>query len=130
RQLAPRHPALARRAPSTTVAENAPRVLVVDDSEVNRRVAERILARLGYRTQSGDSGLVAVNLLGLGPYAAVLMDCRMPDMDGFAATAEIRLDEQGRRRTPIIAMTANAQRGERELCLAAGMDDYLTKPLQ
>jgi CheY-like chemotaxis protein len=105
-------------------------VLVVDDSEVNRRVAERMLARLGYRTQSAESGLVALNLLSLGRYAAVLMDCRMPDMDGFTATAEIRLEEEGLRRTPIIAMTANAQRGDRERCLAAGMDDYLPKPLQ
>jgi len=105
-------------------------VLVVDDSVVNRRVAERMLARLGYRTASGDSGLVAVNLLAVGSYAAVLMDCRMPDMDGFTATAEIRREEGGARRTPIIAMTANAQRGDRERCLAAGMDDYLPKPVQ
>jgi PAS domain S-box-containing protein len=120
----------ARSAASSSVAENAPRVLVVDDSVVNRRVAERMLARLGYRTASGDSGLVAVNLLAIGPYAAVLMDCRMPDMDGFTATAEIRREEGARRRTPIIAMTANAQRGDRERCLAAGMDDYLPKPVQ
>jgi two-component system sensor histidine kinase/response regulator len=130
RRLDSRKPPAAHSAPSTQVAENAPRVLVVDDSVVNRRVAERMLARLGYRTASGDSGLVAVNLLALGSYAAVLMDCRMPDMDGFTATAEIRREEGGIRRTPIIAMTANAQRGDRERCLAAGMDDYLPKPVQ
>jgi two-component system sensor histidine kinase/response regulator len=117
-------------APSRPVAEDAPRVLVVDDSDVNRRVAERMLARLGYRSESSASGLVALNLLALSPYAAVLMDCRMPDMDGFTATAEIRREERGVERTPIIAMTANAQHGERERCLAAGMDDYLPKPLQ
>jgi len=105
-------------------------VLVVDDSEVNRRVAERMLHRLGYRTESGDSGMVALNLLAVGQYAAVLMDCRMPDMDGFTATAEIRREEGGSRHTPIIAMTANSQRGDRERCLAAGMDDYLPKPVQ
>jgi two-component system, sensor histidine kinase and response regulator len=130
RRLAAKKPAVARLAPSRPVAKNAPRVLVVDDSEVNRRVAERMLARLGYRTESGDSGMVALNLLAVGQYAAVLMDCRMPDMDGFTATAEIRREERGLRRTPIIAMTANSQRGDRERCLAAGMDDYLQKPVQ
>jgi two-component system sensor histidine kinase/response regulator len=121
----------AQRAGSTTlVAQDAPRVLVIDDSEVNRRVAARMLGRLGYRTESGDSGMVAINLLALGRYAAVLMDCRMPEMDGFTATAEIRREESGIRRTPIIAMTANAEHGSRKLCVAAGMDDYLSKPVQ
>jgi CheY-like chemotaxis protein len=129
-RLAAQKPLVVRAALSTPVSDTAPCVLVVDDSVVNRRVAERMLARLGYRTASGDSGLVAVNLLARGSYAAVLMDCRMPDMDGFTATAEIRREEGGARRTPIIAMTANAQRGDRERCLAAGMDDYLPKPVQ
>jgi PAS domain S-box-containing protein len=120
----------ARSAVSRPVAANAPRVLIVDDSEVNRRVAERMLARLGYRTESAESGLVAISLFALGPYAAVLMDCRMPDMDGFTATAEIRREERSPLRTPIIAMTANVQPADRERCLAAGMDDYLPKPLQ
>ena len=129
-RLASKKPPAAGSTPSKPVAANAPRVLVIDDSEVNRRVAERMLARLGYRTESGDSGLVAINLLALGTYAAVLMDCRMPDMDGFSATAEIRREEGDLRRTPIIAMTANAERGDRERCLAAGMDGYLAKPVQ
>jgi CheY-like chemotaxis protein len=89
-----------------------------------------MLHRLGYRTDSGDSGMVALNLMATGQYAAILMDCRMPDMDGLEATAEIRREERGLRRTPIIAMTANSQKGDRERCLAAGMDDYLPKPVQ
>ena len=68
-------------------------MLVVDDVEVNRRVAERMLARLGYRSQTADSGLAALEILTRTECAAVLMDCRMPDMDGFAATAEIRRRE-------------------------------------
>jgi two-component system, sensor histidine kinase and response regulator len=130
RKITSRESRVPRAASTTLVAHDAPRVLVIDDSEVNRRVAERMLSRLGYRTENGDSGLVAINLLALGRYAAVLMDCRMPDMDGFTATAEIRREESGIRRTPIIAMTANAEHGSRKLCAAAGMDDYLSKPVQ
>jgi two-component system, sensor histidine kinase and response regulator len=115
---------------SGPVANDAPRVLVVDDSEVNRRVAELMLARLGYRSMSAQGGLAALDSLARSACDAILMDCSMPDMDGFAVTAEIRSREANTRRTPIIAMTANANSNDRDDCLKAGMDDYLAKPVE
>jgi len=105
-------------------------VVVVDDVEVNRRVAQRMLARLGYRTEAADGGLAALEVIERTGCAAVLMDCRMPDMDGLAATVEIRRREGDRRHTAIIAMTAHAQNSDRERCLSQGMDDYMSKPVE
>lgn len=106
-------------------------VLVVEDTQMNQLVARRALERLGYRVTVADSGLAALELLARFDYAVVLMDCRMPDMDGFEVTRRIRLHEaaNAQRRTPVIALTANAEEGDRESCLAAGMDDYLRKPI-
>jgi two-component system sensor histidine kinase/response regulator len=104
-------------------------VLVVDDGEVNQIVAAGILRNLGFDADVVDNGPDAVNAVEATAYVAVLMDVRMPGMDGFEATAEIRRREQDGRRTPIIALTAGVTEGERERCLAAGMDDYLTKPM-
>jgi len=104
-------------------------VLVVDDGEVNQIVAAGILRNLGFDADVVDNGPDAVNAVEATAYVAVLMDVRMPGMDGFEATAEIRRREQDGRRTPIIALTAGVTDGERERCLAAGMDDYLTKPM-
>lgn len=106
------------------------RVLVADDNAVNQRVAVRMLERLGLRTDVAANGLEAVRMLRTLPYDAVFMDCQMPEMDGFAATREIRRAERQGEHIPIIAMTAEALSGAREQCLAAGMDDYIAKPVR
>jgi signal transduction histidine kinase/CheY-like chemotaxis protein len=106
------------------------RVLVVDDNAANQKVALRMVERLGYRADVAASGGEAVSMLGKGHYDAVLMDCQMPEMDGYEASRQIRHNERGGRRVPIIAMTADAVPGERERCLGAGMDDYVSKPIK
>jgi CheY-like chemotaxis protein len=106
------------------------RLLVAEDNVVNQRIAVRVLERLGYVVDVVADGAQAVAACERERYAAVLMDCQMPDVDGFEATRRIRSLADDRLRTlPIIAMTANALAGDRERCLAAGMDDYLTKPI-
>jgi PAS domain S-box-containing protein len=105
-------------------------VLVVEDSRVTQAVAVRMLETCGFEAQIAENGREALQALTEQPYAAVLMDCRMPELDGYETTRAVRRREHGRRRTSIIAMTADSMQGDRERCLAAGMDEYLTKPLR
>jgi len=106
------------------------RVLIVEDNAANLKVAMRMVERLGYRADKAGNGVEAVRVLDRVNYDAVLMDCQMPEMDGYEATRQIRRHEKEGRHTPIIAMTASAMAGDRERCLAAGMDDYISKPIK
>ena len=126
-----------------TLAEigSAPRILVAEDNLINQKLTIRILEKLGYQSDVVENGQEALAALAGGSYALVLMDCQMPIVDGFEATKLLRQreatdqesaapDSYETRHIPIVALTANAMRGDRERCLAAGMDDYLTKPIR
>ncbi len=106
------------------------RVLVVDDNEVNRRVARAYLQRLGCEVDTVDGGAAAVERVRAGGLDLVFMDCQMPEVDGYEATGRIRQLAGEVSRVRIVAMTANAMQGDREKCLAAGMDDYVSKPIR
>jgi hypothetical protein len=114
---------------SAFVPARRPRILVVDDMETNRFLLEVFLQRHGFDPEIARGGGDAVRLALTKPYDAILMDLHMPDLDGFTATQRIRAAETRGRRTPIIALTAAISKGTREKCLAAGMDEHLTKPL-
>ncbi|NUQ62079.1 MAG: PAS domain S-box protein [Pirellulales bacterium] len=117
-------------APALAAPVAALRILVVEDNPANRKLAAYILQERGHHVEVAGSGQEAVALTEQNRYDAVLMDVQMPEMDGLQATAAIRDRETGGSRVPIIAMTAHAMQGDRERCLAAGMDGYLSKPVK
>jgi len=119
--------------PSRAAAEGPTlraRILLVEDQEINQIVARKTLERAGATVAVAGNGRIALARLAEESFDLVLMDCQMPEMDGFEATAQIRQTEAGTgRHLPIIAMTAHAMVEDRDRCLASGMDDYLTKPI-
>ncbi len=105
------------------------RILIVEDNHINQKLASMMPERLRYEADVAANGLEALDALRREPYELILMDVQMPEMDGFEATERIREESPSRWQPYIIAMTANALEGDREQCLAAGMDDYLSKPV-
>jgi two-component system, sensor histidine kinase and response regulator len=115
--------------PSSLAENPAPRLLLVEDNAVNQLVASRMLQRLGFTVEFATDGQKAVDMVAANRYDLVFMDCQMPVMDGYQATEQIRRTEPPGRHVVIVAMTANAMQTDRERCLDAGMDDYVSKPI-
>jgi len=132
RETARREPARAA-APKidATLAERHPlRILLAEDNVVNQKLALRLLQQMGYRADLASNGIEAVESVERQAYDVVLMDVQMPELDGLEATRRITARWPAGQRPRIVAMTANAMAGDREMCLAAGMDDYITKPIR
>ncbi|MGA2470355.1 MAG: ATP-binding protein [Solirubrobacteraceae bacterium] len=129
-ESAPKPEAGGERDEDGKLSETAPLVLVAEDNPVNQMLAVRMLEKCGYRADVVGDGVEVLAAVAHGEYAAVLMDCQMPEMDGYEATREIRRRETPPAHMPIIAVTAHSMSGDRENCIAAGMDDYVSKPLR
>jgi CheY-like chemotaxis protein len=127
-------PADAHGAPAAIIApvQSCASILLVEDNPINQRLAMKLLERRGYGVVLAENGHQALEKIGEGSFDLILMDMQMPEMDGIEATQAIRALEtmMQRKRIPIVAMTANAMKGDRERCLQAGMDDYLPKPIK
>ena len=122
-------PMITRHALRAQRAQTRNRILLAEDNLVNQKVAVSLLEKLDYRVEVVADGRAAVAAWQTGNFDLILMDCQMPEMDGYEATREIRRLEEGKRHIPIVALTAHAMKGDEEKCRAAGMDDYLTKPI-
>ena len=129
RATRPRGP-LGERDRTGALVEGSPLILVAEDSQVNQLLAVRLLDQCGYRAEVVADGEAAVAAVERAEYVAVLMDCQMPVLDGYEATREIRRRERAGEHLPIVAMTAYSMAGDREKCLSAGMDDYVSKPIR
>jgi CheY-like chemotaxis protein len=129
-QPAPRPAEVPRTALDPDMAKKHPlRILLAEDNAVNQKLALRVLEQMGYRADVASNGLEAIESVERQVYDLVLMDVQMPEMDGLDATRSIRRI-QGLAQPRIVAMTANAMQGDREMCIAAGMDDYISKPIR
>jgi CheY-like chemotaxis protein len=128
---APRQSKAAKPTSDPEMAARHPlRILLAEDNVVNQKLALRILTQMGYRADLASNGVEAVESLVRQTYDVVLMDVQMPEMDGLEASRCINAQWPATKRPRIVAMTANAMQGDREMCLAAGMDDYITKPIR
>jgi signal transduction histidine kinase/DNA-binding response OmpR family regulator/HPt (histidine-containing phosphotransfer) domain-containing protein len=122
-------PLITRHALRAQRAQTRCRILLAEDNLVNQKVAVKLLEKLDYRVEVVADGLAAVAAWQTGKFDLIIMDCQMPQMDGYEATREIRRLEEGKHHIPIVALTAHAMKGDEEKCRAAGMDDYLSKPI-